>query len=610
MLLLTVACNTFDPGEIRDSPNDPDSNQFIPYQPSEISVSKNNDLITVTWKDNTEYEDGYLIEHAVDDTSSFVEIARINPNSTSYVYKIEEEGLVLYVRVKAFSNNSSDNLPNSLFKTQSAAIPLLDVSNLNAHYSKENLVEISWESPLGVESGYKIYLQHDTTPYLEIGEAANNGERLRTFQFEYPFEDQTIYSFKVIPVKGSITGLTSSISNRLYRKPNPPENVVITSVSESSLKISWNSYQNEPYPQEMIIEKKSDLDSDFLEIARLGGGITTFTDTDLDTSIVYDYRVKTATSNYSYKKTRYKNSAQLLRTHFKKSGVTEMAFNPAEGNTEVATIFFDYRYYGSNRKIAEIWDLQNNLKKHDLAENVRSVNYNSAGTKLIVASFQEVNIYDAFSGTRLFSYPEPGTNKSFTDAVYSSDDKYFALGGSQLTIWDAENNVLLCQYDDVPSIGIQFNPTNSREIAGMNNYSNVLIVVDAADGTEKLRLKADANIHAFSYSPDGRYIATFNVGQLIVWDSNTGEIIREWNFGVNLGVRRGTKGIQFISNDTILLSEHILNIDTGIIENLNISESDDYSGSNQILFKKSDSNYYIANESIEVWNVAKAWRSI
>ena len=135
------------------------------------------------------------------------------------------------------------------------------------------------------------------------------------------------------------------------------------------------------------------------------------------------------------------------------------------------------------------------------------------------------------SGFRSFS--EPGY---VTCAAYDPDGARIATGVSDNTIKirDAESGALIHSLSlDIQNsleVCLAFRPDGKRIVAGEQNLKTP-IVFDVESGGKLLTLKGlnGLGLYCVAYSPDGTRIAGGGgVNRLILWDANTGDIVRRF----------------------------------------------------------------------------------
>lgn len=80
-----------------------------------LSVAARADVLTLTWQDNSDNEDGFIIERCDGPTPTlFVEIARYPENSTSYRDNVTDFAQVRLYRVTAFRNDGARSAPSNV----------------------------------------------------------------------------------------------------------------------------------------------------------------------------------------------------------------------------------------------------------------------------------------------------------------------------------------------------------------------------------------------------------------------------------------------------------------------------------------------------------------
>jgi len=84
-----------------------------PVAPTDLTAKargKNN--ITLKWKDNSNNEDGFAIERRTDGTS-FAEVYRVEPNTTSYLNTGLQSKILYYYRVRAYKQSGNSDYSNT-----------------------------------------------------------------------------------------------------------------------------------------------------------------------------------------------------------------------------------------------------------------------------------------------------------------------------------------------------------------------------------------------------------------------------------------------------------------------------------------------------------------
>ena len=113
----------------RDNPSDPGSSVFNPKPPTDLSIALSDETIALSWTDNSQREDGYLIERAVD-SGPFAEVVRLASNTTSFSEPVNFLGFVVSYRVSSFL------LQGSVLTKLDGQEQSLELSNFSEHFPR------------------------------------------------------------------------------------------------------------------------------------------------------------------------------------------------------------------------------------------------------------------------------------------------------------------------------------------------------------------------------------------------------------------------------------------------------------------------------------------
>jgi hypothetical protein len=121
--------------------------------PTDLQITQNNvHTFFITWKDNSEGEEGFSIERKID-TGSYLSLGTNIANDTTFVddFNIEDQYNTVYYRIKTYYQSEfSDSL------TGNYAISFPAPSNLNVEHLSIISIELSWSDNCNGEDGYKI----------------------------------------------------------------------------------------------------------------------------------------------------------------------------------------------------------------------------------------------------------------------------------------------------------------------------------------------------------------------------------------------------------------------------------------------------------------------
>lgn len=141
-----------------------------PVAPSNLNASTVSDSqINLTWTDNSTDETGFIIERRTS-TGSYVEIATVGANVTSYSNTGLKESTTYYYRVRAYNSAGYSDYSNEASALTLPAAP----SNLTATAISSTQINITWTDNSGGELGFKIERRTSTGTYRQIATVGPN----------------------------------------------------------------------------------------------------------------------------------------------------------------------------------------------------------------------------------------------------------------------------------------------------------------------------------------------------------------------------------------------------------------------------------------------------
>lgn len=176
----------------------------------------------------------------------------------------------------------------------SALSSLLAPTNLNATASSPTQIGLTWTDNATGDDGYKVEKKTGGGSYGQITTLAASA----TAFTDNGLADGTTFTYRVrafnslpnpagvAPIEGdSFYSNEASVTTPL----NPPAGLTATAVSTTQITLTWtdNSRSEDGYK----IERKTP-GVDFVQIAAVGPGTTTFSDAGLTTNTLYTYRVR------------------------------------------------------------------------------------------------------------------------------------------------------------------------------------------------------------------------------------------------------------------------------------------------------------------------------
>ncbi|WP_281616101.1 fibronectin type III domain-containing protein [Flammeovirga sp. SubArs3] len=260
----------------------------IPNQVTELKSSFSLNRIEVEWKDESNDEDGFIIEYSLHPNKGFVPLERANRNATSYVIdNLPYGAMQYYIRVAAFNGAgvSSYNYTSSY--------SLLETPG-NIYYEEisPSSLFISWKDNSALETGFLIEYSIDEGKTFPFSFTTNVNTENITLTDLLP---NITYYFRLSAINGTNNGGLKSLSQLFVYTmggssgPLAPKNL-IASKSADSVCLLWDDVIINELG--FTVLRKGVNEVEFEEIAGLPYNTTQFTDRQIEEGQIYDYKVR------------------------------------------------------------------------------------------------------------------------------------------------------------------------------------------------------------------------------------------------------------------------------------------------------------------------------
>jgi formylglycine-generating enzyme required for sulfatase activity len=262
------------------------------YPPAGIFyVMKNLNTIQLNWSDNSNGEDGFLIDR-FSGGSWADSIAVLAGNSETWIDSAVVMNDSVQYRICAFRKGIySDQAISPMINTKISA-----PGNFIYEFVNIYTIKFTWTDNSTGEDGFKIEKKVALGPWTQVAALPSNSV---TWTDNYA-EVGEVIQYRIYAYKGSDT--SDIVEAPGFNNPfPPPSNLVLNQMDLNTMRLDWsdNSIGEEGFK----IDKRDQLGNWNYDIVTVGADVTTWTDTPTDVYDTLAYRVKAyrvyATSNFT-----------------------------------------------------------------------------------------------------------------------------------------------------------------------------------------------------------------------------------------------------------------------------------------------------------------------
>ena len=449
-ILSLCSCYESDPSSANPS--------TIPLKPENFSATAvSSTEILLTWSDNSFNEDGFTIEQSEGDQNNFIQICRTGPDVRSYTKSNCAPKETYFFRICSFNSIGSSEFSDVICAI-TLDIPPAPPTNLRCDQILDRSAHLIWTDNSDNEEGFKIDRKLvGGDPWAEVAVVLQPDTTL----LDTGLVPGTNYYYKVRAYNaGGVSDYSNRISINTLEFPIAPSALTIEIISTTQLKLSWND--NSSNEDGFSIERKTENDSSWAEIARYNARKTTHTETNLTPNTIYFYRLRAFNAlGYS----EYSNEASAQTP------------GPPESPTNLSATVVSTKYiqldWSDNSILETGFELCSSIGDSlhfsiidTLAEN--SVSIFVSDDVLFTDYFFRIRAFDIF-----------GASDWSNVAFGNTPDPVVFLGGlSVIDVSDPENPVLIGRCD-IP--GEARDIFISGESAYVADYGTGLVIIDISD---------------------------------------------------------------------------------------------------------------------------------
>jgi len=336
-----------------------------PSKPSNLNLTVlSKEQIKLTWKDNSDNEQGFIIERSPGNANLFSEIYRAVPNSIEYTNRSLSPGTRYYYRICAFNTEGKSGYSEVKYATTLALQVPAKPTNLLATPLSDTQIKLQWQDNSNNESGFRIERKKQgSDSFAELAVTAANQTTCQDNQLTA----STTYLYRVCAINEDGT---SDYSNEvtvttMVSLPAPPSNLQASAVSSSKINLTWQD--NSANETGFRLERKTGTSS-WQEIIILSANTVSYQNSGLSPSTGYSYRVRAYNNGGN---SAYSNTASATTPSLKPVPPVISAPGTSSGPFTVTITYSSWPYLVSN------WD------RYELEESTTS---STSGFSLIHTS--------------------------------------------------------------------------------------------------------------------------------------------------------------------------------------------------------------------------------
>ncbi|HEX8525314.1 MAG TPA: fibronectin type III domain-containing protein [Tepidisphaeraceae bacterium] len=253
-----------------------------PAAPAALSATVTGpNTVDLGWYDQSSDETGFSIER--NDGNGFVVLGSVGAGVTNWTDATAIENVNYTYRVQALgAGGRTSDYSNST----SATISMVAPTNLSAIAGGSDQIVLTWTDTTASESGFVIERSTDFSTYVVVGTV---GAGVTSYT-DLGLSSDTIYSYQVRASNafGSSDASATASAKTDDVAPLAPSDLLAAATGAYRVDLSWTDQSsNETY---FAIER-STAGGDFLPVAFVTSGQTSWSDNNVDANTTYSYRV-------------------------------------------------------------------------------------------------------------------------------------------------------------------------------------------------------------------------------------------------------------------------------------------------------------------------------
>ncbi len=482
-------------------------------RPSNLQVTTATDTsVTLQWSDNSRVETGYEIEQS-ENNGPYTRVKQVPPNTaTTTIADTFYVGTTYRFRARAVQDSTVSGYSNEALVTLQLAPTIL-----SATFMADTAVTLTWQDNSTFETGFEIELGIGGTNFRLV---TTLGANTTTATVVDTFLAGISYSFR-IRAKSRYNISNYSTIQRSFTFLSP-SNLTMLPVSRTEVRLNW--LDNSSFELRFVLERAENT-GQFVTLATLPVDTVTYSNTSLDTSRTFSYRVR-AESRYnssSFSNTisiRYFPYYENIRSMTANGGVSSVAFSP-DGSLVVG---------GSSDNNIKLWRVSNASLFRTLAghtNSVRSVAFSPDGDTIASGS--------ADNSIKLWRVSDGSLLRTLTGHIGTVFSVAFSPDGNTVAGGSEDGSIKFWRVSDGSLLRTLTGHTSTVFQVAFSPDGNTIVSVDGSiklwrvsDGFLLRTLTGHTSyIFSATFSPDGNMIASGSDDNTVkLWLVNGGNLLR------------------------------------------------------------------------------------
>ncbi|NQT34315.1 hypothetical protein HQ587_03925 [bacterium] len=270
----------------------PVSAMTMPIAPTGFVLSGlSSSSIELSWGDESDVEDGYLLQRKLNADAEFGTSIELSANVTTYEDTDIEADMTYNYRLRAtlgeISSEWSDIITVSV---------VMGPSDLSAAVVSDSEIELAWSDNSNIETGFCLERKVDgSAEWLTAATPATNS----TSYNDTDLDEATSYSYRIIAVyEAGEADTTNEAGATTY--PNAPSELtaLLEEGDPTIVNLTW--VDNSSAELQFELQRKMEGDIQFRSIAHPSVDATSYMDRNLETNQTFYYRIRTVAEGNNY----------------------------------------------------------------------------------------------------------------------------------------------------------------------------------------------------------------------------------------------------------------------------------------------------------------------